>query len=277
MVEFYPEEEVFVRSRPFLVEQGRFLGDPIRSRSVCGISMVDASYRAGLVLPVHTHQSAYLCWIRAGQYTEAYETHKRECLASAVVFHPAGERHAQWMGRADVFSFNVELSAEWVNRTSLCREPSELTSGPVIECARKLYCEFRHPDDVSPLAIEGLLLEMAVALSREEQLGAQPPVERARQLIDARFLEPVNLAEIAKSVSLSPAALTQAFRRRYHGSPSDYLRSLRLAEVRRMLVTTTNPLCQIATSCGFVDQSHMTRLFTRKYAVTPARYRRFAG
>ena len=73
-----------MRSRPLLVEQGRFLGDPIRSRNVCGVSMVDASYRAGLVLPVHTHQSAYLCWIRSGQYAEAYETRKGECLASTA-------------------------------------------------------------------------------------------------------------------------------------------------------------------------------------------------
>jgi AraC family transcriptional regulator len=115
--------------------------------------MVDASYRPGLVLPVHTHQSAYLCWIRSGRYAEAYERRKRECLASTVVFHPAGECHAQWMGWTNVFSFNVELSAEWVNRTGLCREPSELIGGPVVECTNKLYREFRHPDDVSKLEL----------------------------------------------------------------------------------------------------------------------------
>ena len=180
------------------------------------------------------------------------------------------------MGRTDVFSFNVELGAEWVNRTSMCREPSELTHGPVVECAQKLYREFRYADDVSPLAIEGLLLEMAVALHRKERPGSQPPIERARQLIDARFLEPLSLSEIANCVSLSPAALAQAFRRRYHRSPGDYLRSLRLMEARRMVATTTNPLCQIAMSCGFADQSHMTRLFVREFAVTPAHYRRLA-
>jgi AraC family transcriptional regulator len=271
-----PEEDVLVQARPFLVEPGRFLGDPIKSRSVCGISMVDAVYRAGLVLPVHSHRSAYLCWIRSGLYSESYESHKRECLASTLVFHPAGERHAQRMGRADVFSFNLELNHNWVERTGLCREPWEVIGGAAVECARKLYREFRHPDDVSPLAIEGLMLELAAAIRREERYGALPPVERARRLIQARFLESLSLAEIAHHVQLCPSTLAQGFRRRYGCSPSDYLRSLRLAEARRLLLTTTHPLCQIATNCGFADQSHLTRIFKRAYALTPARYRRLA-
>lgn len=77
-----------MRLPPVFSGTRHFLGDPIRSRSVCGISMVDASYRAGLVLPVHTHQSAYLCRIRSGEYAEAYGMRNRECRASTVVFHP---------------------------------------------------------------------------------------------------------------------------------------------------------------------------------------------
>ena len=265
-----------MHARPFLVEPGRFLGDPIKSRTVSGISMVDAVYHAGLVLPVHAHQFAYFCWIRSGLYSESYETRKRECVPSTVAFHPAGERHAQSMGCSDVFSFNVELNGEWVDRTGLCREPSELMGGPAVDCARKLYREFRQPDDVSPLAIEGLMLELAVAVRREPWRGSPPPVERARRLIEARFLESLSLAEIASHANLSPAMLAQAFRRRYHRSPSDYLRSLRLAEARRLVLTTTTPLCEIATDCGFADQSHLTRLFKREYAVTPARYRQLA-
>jgi AraC family transcriptional regulator len=263
-----------VHARPFLVEPGRFLGDPIKSRNVCGISMVDAVYHAGLVLPVHSHQFAYFCWIRSGLYAESYESRKRECLASTVVFHPAGERHAQWMGRADVLSFNVELNHNWVERSGLCREPSEVIGGAAVECVRKLYREFRHPDDVSPLAIEGLMLELAAVVRRKEWTGALPPVDRARRLIEARFLESLNLAEIADHVQLGPSTLAQGFRRRYGCSPSDYLRSLRLAEARRLLLATNHPLCQIATNCGFADQSHLTRIFKRAYALTPARYRR---
>ena len=270
-----------MHARPFLVEPGRFLGDPIKSRNVCGISMVDAVYHAGLVLPVHSHQSAYLCWIRSGLYSESYESRKRECLASTVVFHPAGERHAQWMGRADVFSFNIELDRNWVQRTGLCREPSEIIGGAAAECVRKLYHEFRDPDDVSPLAIEGLVLELAAAVRRDDRSGedrfsALPPVDRARRLIDARFLESLSLAEIADQVHLCPSTLAQGFRRRYGCSPSDYLRSLRLAEARRLLLTTTHPLCQIATNCGFADQSHLTRIFKRAYSMTPSRCRRLA-
>jgi AraC family transcriptional regulator len=180
------------------------------------------------------------------------------------------------MGKSDVLSFNVELNREWVERTGLCREPSEVLGGPAVECARKLYEEFRHPDDVSTFAIEGLMLELAAAVSREHRLGKLPPVENAHRLIAARYLEPLTLGEIARDANLTPGALAQTFRRRYGCSPGDYLRSLRLAEAQRLLATTAYPLCSIATSCGFADQSHLTRAFRRAFAVTPGRYRRLA-
>jgi AraC family transcriptional regulator len=178
------------------------------------------------------------------------------------------------MGQADVFAFNVELAAHWVTRTGLCREPAELTGGAAVECARRLYREFRDPDDVSPLAIESVILELAVAVSRGQVSRFLPPVARACRLIDARFLEPLRIEEIAREVDLSPAALVQAFRRRYDCSPGDYLRALRIAEAKRLLASSDRSLCQIATACGFADQSHMTRLFKRACSVTPAVYRR---
>jgi AraC family transcriptional regulator len=43
-----------------------------------------------------------------------------------------------------------------------------------------------------------------------------------------------------------------------------------------MLATTTLPIKEIAASCGFTDQAHLTRLFARSYGTTPAAFRRSA-
>lgn len=56
-------------------------------------------------------------------------------------------------------------------------------------------------------------------------------------------------------------------------TPHAYLMQRRL-HLARCLIQTGVPLAQAAAEAGFADQSHMTRLFSRCYGVTPAAYAR---
>lgn len=73
----------------------------------------------------------------------------------------------------------------------------------------------------------------------------------------------------------------RTFERRFHGAfqltPQRYLRNLRMRLASHALVYTAQPLAQVATSCGFADQSHFTHEFRRHFGQTPREYRdRFA-
>jgi len=41
-----------------------------------------------------------------------------------------------------------------------------------------------------------------------------------------------------------------------------------------LMLTTNEPLCQIALACGFYDQSHLTRVFRRCAGTSPRDWRR---
>jgi transcriptional regulator GlxA family with amidase domain len=43
---------------------------------------------------------------------------------------------------------------------------------------------------------------------------------------------------------------------------------------RRLLGQPHLPIAEIATACGFSDQSHLTRVFTAHMGTSPARWRR---
>jgi AraC family transcriptional regulator len=59
-----------------------------------------------------------------------------------------------------------------------------------------------------------------------------------------------------------------------HGcTVGDYIREVRVAFARRQLTTTDLPISGIALSCGFFDQSQLTRAFKRVTGRTPAAYR----
>jgi AraC-like DNA-binding protein len=51
------------------------------------------------------------------------------------------------------------------------------------------------------------------------------------------------------------------------------LMALRLFEAKRRLAAGEPP-AQAALACGLTDQAHLTRAFSRRYGVTPARYQK---
>jgi AraC family transcriptional regulator len=255
------------------LERGEFLGDTLGSKQIPGIHMQLRQYSAGHTLPVHSHQSAYLCLVRAGIYDEHFGSRTRVCQPGTLAFHPAGEDHYQRVGAEPVVLMNVEMDARWTDRT-LFKEPWSVTHGPLVSLANKLYDEFQLPDDLTPLAVEALLLEMAVLKERSEKKLPPRWLSRATYIMHESLTSPLRMRQVAKEMGVHPAHFSRAFRRYFGCSPIEYLRRLRVEEARRLLLTTSKPGAAIAMQCGFSDQSHLNRSFLRQLGVTPAVYRR---
>lgn len=98
-------------------------------------------------------------------------------------------------------------------------------------------------------------------------------VERARAYLEARVAEPVRLAELAAEAELGPFQLIRAFRAAHGVPPHAYQMQLR-AERARALLRSGEPITGVAFACGFVDQSHLTRVFKRIFGVTPGAYQK---
>jgi AraC family transcriptional regulator len=137
-----------------------------------------------------------------------------------------------------------------------------------------LYEEFQRPDDLTPLAIEALLLEMVVLKGRSERNLRPKWLSRATDIMHESFNSPLKMQRLAKEIGVHPAHFSRAFRCYFGCSPVEYLRRLRVEEARRLLLATSNPGAMIAIQCGFSDQSHLNRSFLRQMGVTPGAYRR---
>ena len=58
--------------------------------------------------------------------------------------------------------------------------------------------------------------------------------------------------------------------------PGEYLRHCRMERAIGLLHDRHTSLAEVAAACGFVDQSHFTHAFRRRYRCTPAQYRALA-
>ena len=122
------------------------------------------------------------------------------------------------------------------------------------------------------LAVEAALLQLTARLvdTRETAatVGGPAALMRAVERIDSDPSDQVSLAELAQMAGLSRFQFLRAFCRQTGLTPHAYQVQRRIHLARR-LILAGQPLATAASSAGFADQSHMTRLFRRTLGYTP--------
>ena len=260
---------------------GYLYGQNLRSRAVASFALSERLYPPRYKTPKHSHKRALFCFVIEGGYTETYGGRLRECTSSTLLFHPPEELHAEHFYDSGGHSFIIELEPRWLEHVrehgALPEAPAGFHGGVMEMLARRLYKEFGQVDEMSGLIIEGLMLEMMGEAGRHCSFreGNQPPrwLEQARELLHARFAEPLKLADIAEAVGVHPVHLAQTFHKSYRCTVGDYVRRLRIESTCRELATSEAPIVEIALAAGFCDQSHFTRTFKRLTGIAPSQYR----
>ncbi|MBW8877692.1 MAG: helix-turn-helix transcriptional regulator [Acidobacteria bacterium] len=141
-----------------------------------------------------------------------------------------------------------------------------------------------------PLAIETAVLELLgeVAAGCSRLSGRSLPhhdssrarrdyVQDAKALIQQRFCEPLELADVARALYVSTYHLCRLFKEETGLPIHRYLNRLRLREALERVAGGEDDLTEIALSVGFSCHSHLTRAFHREFGVPPSEVRRPAA
>ena len=96
---------------------------------------------------------------------------------------------------------------------------------------------------------------------------------RAKDLIDARYREPLDVPTLARAARLSPAHFSREFKRAFGETPHQYLLTRRLERAASLLRTTDRSVAEICLAVGLVSVGSFTTSFGRVYGVTPTAYR----
>ena len=96
---------------------------------------------------------------------------------------------------------------------------------------------------------------------------------RARDLVDARYAEPLEVADLARTAGLSPAHFSREFRSAFGESPHAYLLTRRLERAAALLRATDQAVLEICFAVGLRSVGSFTTSFTRAYGMTPTAYR----
>ncbi len=262
------------------VPSGIWHGHKLTSLQVNGFRLAEISYSPDYKIARHAHESPIFYLVREGSFTQTYGRKTREGKASSLLYLRADETHADKFHRAGAQTFVIELPTNWgarnINHHQL-NDSASYDGGIPAWLAKRIYHEYEDPDELSPLAIEALVLELIVETSRarleSSDIAPQRWLTQAEELIRARFAERLSLNDVAKAVDVHPVHLARAFRQHFRCSVGEYVRRLRVQSAREAILTTEAPLTEIAMAMGFYDQGHFTKTFKRLTGLTPSALR----
>ncbi len=126
------------------------------------------------------------------------------------------------------------------------------------------------------LAAEEALSTLVAHLPEEKLIlksGLSPQqLRRTDEWISANISKSILLADLAKEAGLSEFHFQRMFTLSRGISPHKWVLRKRIEQAKEQL-TSSHTIAQIASSCGFSCQSHLTRAFKAEVGTTPARYR----
>ncbi|MCR2806873.1 AraC family transcriptional regulator [Paenibacillus soyae] len=113
-----------------------------------------------------------------------------------------------------------------------------------------------------------------LSLKKLEYTRDLDSIQRILAYVDLHFLEPITLDLLAKELGLSKFHISRIFSDQLHTSFPDYVNNRRIALAQMLLLSTTNPVTEIAFESGFNSLRSFYRSFKKEYGISPNEYRR---
>ena len=99
-------------------------------------------------------------------------------------------------------------------------------------------------------------------------------VVRVRAYIDNNLHRTIHIRDLSTIARRSLAHFSRKFKLAVGESPHAYVVRRRLEKACHLMITSAEPLSEIALSVGFSDQAHLCRLFRQAFGRSPASWRR---
>lgn len=99
-------------------------------------------------------------------------------------------------------------------------------------------------------------------------------VRIARNFIETRYNEKIKVAQLAKMLNLDRTHFSKIFQKHVGKSPQRYIVDFRLEKAAHLLVRKGLSPGEVAQYVGYSDVFNFSRMFSRKFGVSPNRYKK---
>lgn len=145
-----------------------------------------------------------------------------------------------------------------------------------------IYKEYENNQIGYKLSAKGLVYQLIVYLMRnyaEASLSDSKSSSRSKNLIrlntvllyiEKHYSETITNAQLSSLIHLSEDRFNHLFKESMGISPLKYINDLRIKKAKKLLKAGQNTVSEVAMAVGFNDINHFSRMFKRKYGLTPS-------
>lgn len=267
--------------------------------SPIGISRVQSARRDNGLTEPYQLEAAYLVVLQLKPFSDQDlwvdgkpAPHRPSSAGTLIIYDLDRHWVSNLRGSYDCLQFYVPQSA--LDETAediggrragrLFHPPHLATIDPTVhQLGQALLPALAHPECASRLFVDHMALALHAHLSKTYGSLAAPRLRgglapwqerRAKEMMLAHMDGDLPLADLAQACGLSRSHFARAFRETTGLPPHRWLMQARLDRAKDYLRTSQLLLGQIAHLCGYADQSHFTRTFSRAMGCSPVAWRR---
>lgn len=124
------------------------------------------------------------------------------------------------------------------------------------------------------MIIQDAALSFAIAVSnKKNELTLHSYVDECKNYIFTHLTQKIKLEDMAKSIGVSPFYLSRVFKKNTGETLFSYINTQKLEAASLLLTLSNKPISDISHFFQFSNQSYFSKTFTKKYGMTPKKYR----
>jgi AraC family transcriptional regulator, arabinose operon regulatory protein len=112
-----------------------------------------------------------------------------------------------------------------------------------------------------------------LAAERDGRAAAREPITRVQNHLREHLAAPVSVPALASLAGFSSSHFSARFRTVTGYSVTEYVKRLRMARARQLLITSDRTVAEIAAAVGYPDPFYFSRHFSTVNGVSPRDYR----
>jgi len=181
--------------------------------------------------------------------------------------------YLEFMDNIPVFKLKALELAVLLSRA--VADPKDIKDNSALEtterCIKKIE-ESANFDEISEI-LSSITERMSGMIFSFHGVRHFSALRKAERFIWENYTRKLSLKEIAAASGLSAPYFSTVFKDEMGENLSNYLNRLRVEKAAAMLITTNEPIGEIAVNCGFEDQSWFSKIFKNNTGFTPGKYR----
>lgn len=140
---------------------------------------------------------------------------------------------------------------------------------------KKYFCELLEQDSITDIEnkMVEILLDLAETFYKNRRRRTTKIIEDVKGELDRNLQSGINVQLIAYNIGLSPNYLSAIFKAETGVRLSEYILGIRLEKAQSLLLRSSMKVSEIAELVGCGDQTYFSRLFKKKYGMSPSEYR----